>query len=168
MAIRSMMGVTWSPRESGCSSLSHRVALNLPSRPQDMGEAPLVALPLRTALWFVGSCLYPPSAWPGVPCSAQMPLPASPGSWCPGHVAQAALLPGPRLGLLRISYQLTWSGQGGQVPGCGLLSGPGPQPRFPPQPRAGHQLTCCQTFMSSTPQGKTARVRIPATVGWLR
>lgn len=29
MAIRSMMGVTWSPRESGCSSLSHSVALNL-------------------------------------------------------------------------------------------------------------------------------------------
>lgn len=32
------MGVTWSPRERGCSSLSHSVALNLPSRPQGVGQ----------------------------------------------------------------------------------------------------------------------------------
>ena len=38
MAIRSMMGVTWSPRDSGCSSLSHSVALNLPGQPQDVGQ----------------------------------------------------------------------------------------------------------------------------------
>lgn len=40
MAIRSMMGVTWSPRDSGCSSLSHSVALNLPGQPQDVGQGP--------------------------------------------------------------------------------------------------------------------------------
>lgn len=40
MAIRSMMGVTWSPKDSGCSSLSHSVALNLSSQPEKVGQGP--------------------------------------------------------------------------------------------------------------------------------
>lgn len=74
MAIRSMMGVTWSPRESGCSSLSHSVALNLPSQPQGVGlgtsDGPSPkAHPLRTPAFTLAFCLaWVPSSLLSCPC----------------------------------------------------------------------------------------------------
>lgn len=57
MAIRSMMGVTWSPKDRGCSSLSHSVALNLSNRPQEVGQGPPGTSPFQAT-----PCLCCPSS----------------------------------------------------------------------------------------------------------
>lgn len=100
MAIRSMMGVTWFPRESGCSSLSHSVALNLPGRPQDVGRRTSGGLRAKAHPLWTPAFTHALHLARGTLLSAQLPRPASPRSMCPSHLRP--LLPpdpGPRLEL---------------------------------------------------------------------
>lgn len=87
MAIRSMMGVTWSPRESGCSSLSHSVALNL----HRMRVEERLAAPLLRPTQPGHRPLLTPSAKPELP-SCLLSCPHLPP---PGAYVLLALLPPP-------------------------------------------------------------------------
>lgn len=53
------MGVTWSPRDSGCSSLSHRVALNLTGQPQDVGQGTSGGPSAEAHLLYLYACSLP-------------------------------------------------------------------------------------------------------------
>lgn len=113
MAIRSMMGVTWFPRESGCSSLSHSVALNLPGRPQDVGRGTSGGLRAKAhPLWTPAFPHALHLAW-GTLLSAQLRPPASPRSMCPSR-SMAPATPRP------------WA-QAGATSRLWIQSGPRPQ-----------------------------------------
>ena len=134
MAIRSMMGVTWSPRESGCSSLSHSVALNLPSRPQDVSQGTSGGRSAQAHPLGARACPVL-AARPGVP-SAGLSCPCLPP---PGAASRPWAQAGPRV--VRPA-QLFWMRRAGpsswlNLAGLSLLLGPQPAGLAPPRRMVG-------------------------------
>lgn len=146
MAIRSMMGVTWSPRESGCSSLSHNVALNLPSRPQDAGQGTSAGSSAKAHPRWMPAFTHAPT-WPGAPACLLQQLVSfwAYGPSCPPD-------PGPTLGPMVVcasSAHLDEEGRAGLLASVWALSTIPP----PPQPTASQSLTLCYAFVLSRAQG---------------